>query len=111
MAAAGAPAGTYRIGDLEVEISPDGRSARLPGTPYLAGSILTMDRAVTNMMKFAGIDLFSAVKMASENAGKLFPDIGRGIEAGAPADMVLFQYKEEVLIHKTWIGGEETPNP
>ena len=107
MAAAGAPAGTYMIGDLEVEISPDGRSARLPGTPYLAGSILTMDRAVTNVMKFADIDLSSAVKMASENAGKLFPDIGREIEVGAPADMVLFQHKEELVIQKTWIDGEE----
>ena len=106
MAAAGAPAGTYMIGDLEVEISPDGRSARLPGTPYLAGSILTMDRAVTNVMKFADIDLSSAVKMASENAGKLFPDIGRGIEVGAPADMVLFQHKEKLVIQKTWINGE-----
>ena len=111
MAAAGAPAGTYTIGDQKVEISPDGRSARLPGTPYLAGSILTMDRAVTNVMRFAGIDLSSAVKMASENAGKLFPDIDRGIEVGAPADMVLFQYKDEVVIQKTWIDGEEISSP
>ncbi len=107
MAAAGAPPGQYKIGNLQVEISPDGRSARLPGTPYLAGSVLTMDRAVTNVMKFAGIDLPTAVKMVGENAGKLFPGVTGKIEAGAPADLVLFQYEDEVEIQKTWIGGEE----
>jgi N-acetylglucosamine-6-phosphate deacetylase len=107
MAAAGAPAGKYTVGDLEVEISPDGRSARLPGTPYLAGSVLTMDRAVTNVMQFAGIDLSSAVKMAGENAGKIFPDIPRELKVGAPADIVLFTCKEEVAIQATWINGEK----
>jgi N-acetylglucosamine-6-phosphate deacetylase len=106
MAAAGAPAGTYTVGDLEVEISPDGRSARLPGTPYLAGSVLTMDRAITNVMRFADIDLSSAVKMASENAGKLFADIIKELKVGAPADIVLFTCKEEVAIQATWINGE-----
>jgi N-acetylglucosamine-6-phosphate deacetylase len=106
MAAAGAPAGRYTVGDLEVEISPDGRSVRLPGTPYLAGSVLTMDRAVTNVMRFAGIDLPSAVKMARANAGRLFPDISGEIGVGAPANLVLFQHKEEVVIQGTWIGGE-----
>jgi N-acetylglucosamine-6-phosphate deacetylase len=107
MAAAGAPAGKYAIGDLEVEISPDGRSPRLPGTPYLAGSVLTMDQAVTNVMQFAGIDLPSAVRMAGENAGKLFPDIIKELKVGSPAGMVLFEHKEKVVIRRTWIGGEE----
>jgi N-acetylglucosamine-6-phosphate deacetylase len=70
-----------------------------------------MDRAVTNVIRFAGIDLALAVKMAGENSGKLFPDIDRGFEVGAPADMVLFEYKEEVVIQKTWIGGEEVFSP
>jgi N-acetylglucosamine-6-phosphate deacetylase len=107
MAAAGAPAGKYTVGDLEVEISPDGRSARLPGTPYLAGSTLTMDRAVANVMRFADIDLSSAVKMAGENAGRLFPDIIKELEVGAPADIVLFTCREEVAIQTTWINGEK----
>ena len=111
MAAAGAPAGKYTVGDLEVEISPDGRSARLPGTPYLAGSTLTMDRAVTNVMRFADIDLSSAVKMAGENAGKLFPDIIEELKVGVPADMVLFEFKETVVIQKNWVGGEEIASP
>jgi N-acetylglucosamine-6-phosphate deacetylase len=107
MAGAGAPVGRYTLGDLEVEVSPDGRFARLPGTPYLAGSTLTMERAVTNVMKFAGVPLSSAVAMASENSGKLFPDAQGEIRGGSPANLVLFEHKEEVVIQATWIHGEK----
>jgi len=107
MAGAGAPVGRYTIGDLEVDISPDGRSARLPGTPYLAGSTLTMDQSITNVMRFAGIDLPAAVKMAGENAGKLFPDIHGEIRIGSPASLVLFAHKEEVVTQATWIHGKK----
>ena len=107
MAGAGAPVGRYTLGDLEVEVSPEGRSARLPGTPYLAGSTLTMDRAISNVMRFAGIDLPSAVKMAGENAGKLFPDIPGGIRVGSPADLVIFEHREEIITQATWIHGEK----
>jgi N-acetylglucosamine-6-phosphate deacetylase len=37
----------------------------LPGTPYLAGSALTMDRAVQNAVRFAGVALDEAAAMAS----------------------------------------------
>ncbi|HEX7550882.1 MAG TPA: N-acetylglucosamine-6-phosphate deacetylase, partial [Candidatus Methylomirabilis sp.] len=45
MAAAAAPPGKYRLGEVLSEVGPDGY-VRLPGTPYLAGSALTMERAV-----------------------------------------------------------------
>ncbi len=107
MAGAGAPVGRYTLGDLEVEVSPDGRSARLPGTPYLAGSTLTMDRAISNVMRFAGIDLCSAVNMAGEHGGKLFPDVQGEIRVGSPADLVLFEHREEIITQATWIHGEK----
>jgi N-acetylglucosamine-6-phosphate deacetylase len=40
----------------------------LPGTPYLAGSSLTMDRAIANAVKFTGLALETVVSMASTNA-------------------------------------------
>ncbi len=47
-----------------------GWSARLPdGT--LAGSILTMDKAVHNMVKFSGCSLSDAIRMASQNPNRL----------------------------------------
>ena len=106
MAGAGAPPGRYNVGDLEVEVRADDRSARLPGTPYLAGSILTMDQAVSNVIRFAGLSLSSALQMASQNGGKLFPQVGKEILPGSPADIILFEYRQELVIKSTWINGE-----
>ena len=106
MAGAGAPPGLYTIGDLEVEVGPD-RTARLPGTPYLAGSTLAMDRAVENAIRFAGLPLPSALKMAGENGAKLFPEAWRNFSTGSPADVVLFEYRENLEIKSTWVHGEK----
>ncbi len=53
MAAAGAPAGRYTIGDVTVEVGPD-RIVREPGKDNFAGSALTMDEAVNNVARFLG---------------------------------------------------------
>ena len=37
----------------------------LPGTPYLAGSSLTLDRAIGNAARFTGLPLDDVVAMAS----------------------------------------------
>jgi len=106
MAGAGAPAGKYTLGDLEVEIGED-RTARLAGTPYLAGSTLTMDQAINNVIRFTGVNLVGVIQMAARNGGKLFPEVGGEILPGHPADLVLFEYKKEVSVKSTWIHGEK----
>jgi N-acetylglucosamine-6-phosphate deacetylase len=106
MAGAGAPAGKYTLGDLEVEIGED-RTARLAGTPYLAGSTLTMDQAINNVIRFTGVNLVAAIQMAARNGGKLFPEVEEQILPGHPADLVLFGYKEELVVRQTWIHGEK----
>lgn len=90
MAAAGAPAGRYTLGDLEVEVGED-RVSRIPGMPYLAGSSLTMDEAIINCARFAGITLASAIAMATVNPGKLFHGFSGKFEPGERADLVLFK--------------------
>ena len=47
MAAAGCPPGSYRLGYVDVEVGAD-RRVSLRGTPYLAGSALTMPEAIGN---------------------------------------------------------------
>jgi N-acetylglucosamine-6-phosphate deacetylase len=106
MAGAGASPGRYTLGDLEVEVGPD-RKALLVGTSRLAGSTLTMDRAMTNVIRFAGIDLASAIQMAAKNAQKLFPEVGGEIIPGRSADLVLFEYPGELVVRSTWINGEK----
>src|SRR5215470_4237085 len=44
IAAAGKPAGRYFLGNVEVEVTPE-RRVNLPGTPYLAGSVLDIHEA------------------------------------------------------------------
>jgi N-acetylglucosamine-6-phosphate deacetylase len=106
MAGAGASPGRYTLGDLEVEVGSDG-AARLDGTSRLAGSTLTMDRAITNVIRFAEIDLPSAIHMAAKNGQRLFPEAGGEIVAGHSADLVLFEYQEEMVVRSTWIEGEK----
>jgi len=56
--------GRYSIGDVVCESREDGRVS-LPGTPYLAGSSLTLDRAVANTVKFTGMPIDVVLPMAS----------------------------------------------
>ena len=64
IAAAGQPPGDYKLGALAVRLDQNGRVA-VPGQPNLAGSALSMDRAVANTVKFAGVTLEDALAMAS----------------------------------------------
>src|SRR5688500_12798341 len=64
MAAAGCPAGRYAIGGVDCELGQNGRVS-LPGTPYLAGSALTMDSAIGHAVRFTGLPLTTVIAMAS----------------------------------------------
>ena len=64
IAAAGQPPGDYQLGALTVRLDQNGRVA-VPGQPNLAGSALSMDRAIANTVKFAGVTLDDALAMAS----------------------------------------------
>jgi N-acetylglucosamine-6-phosphate deacetylase len=64
IAAAGQPPGDYQLGALTVRLDQNGRVA-VPGQPNLAGSALSMDRAIANTTRFAGVILDDALAMAS----------------------------------------------
>jgi len=64
IAAAACAPGDYRIGDQSCTLSADGRVS-LAGTPYLAGSSLTLDRAIGNTVRVTGLPLDAVVAMAS----------------------------------------------
>jgi N-acetylglucosamine-6-phosphate deacetylase len=63
----------------------------------LAGSVLTMDRAVRNVMQFAQWDLKSAVRLATLNPARVvgLDEVGQ-LQAGVPADLVVLTPKGEV---------------
>ncbi len=102
MAALGMPPGRYRLGEFAVRVNS--LSARLDdGT--LAGSILTMDVALRNLMQFTGCTLGEALPALAENQARLL-----GLEnkvrlvPGADADLVLLTPAGEVMM--TLVGGE-----
>ena len=64
IAAAGCPPGPFTIGGVDCVLGADGRVS-LPGTPYLAGSSLTLDRAVGNLVRFSGLSFDEVIPMAS----------------------------------------------
>ncbi len=93
-----APPGLYRIGDIDVEHTPDGRVVLAGGT-RLAGSALRMDRAIENVQKMAGISLVEALAMATRNAARVGRIGGRirGLTPGDRADFVQFRWNAEAL--------------
>jgi N-acetylglucosamine-6-phosphate deacetylase len=64
IAAAGCAPGRYTIGGVCCELGENGRVS-LPGTPYLAGSSLTLDRAIANTVRFTGLSVDAVIPMAS----------------------------------------------
>jgi N-acetylglucosamine-6-phosphate deacetylase len=105
-AAAGAPAGRYTLGGVAIEAGGDG-ALRLPGTPYLAGSTLTMDRAVANCAAFAGIPLTPAIDMATANPARLLGGISGRLEPGQRADMILFRaHRKTIHIERVYLAGK-----
>jgi len=59
------------------------------------------------VIRFAGVDLGAAVQMAGQNGNKLFPELGGGLAPGGSANIVLFEYREKVMIRESWINGEK----
>jgi N-acetylglucosamine-6-phosphate deacetylase len=87
VAALGAPAGRVRLATRWAEVAAD--AVRLPdGT--LAGSTLALDRAVRNLVAFAGVSLADALAAASAVPAATLGRADRGrIAPGAVADLVL----------------------
>jgi len=100
--ATGMPDGRYRLGSFEVEV----RDGECMSDGKLAGSVLTMDRAVRNLARFAEWDLPQAVAAASRNPARVAHIAKKGaLTVGADADFVVLNQEGEVL--RTFIGGME----
>jgi N-acetylglucosamine-6-phosphate deacetylase len=95
IAGAGTSPGIYQIDGQDILV--DEALARLPdGT--LAGSVLTLDQAVRNMVAFGGATAAEALRMASEVPARALGLTQKGrLSVGAPADLVLFDEHLSVL--------------
>ncbi len=89
--------GNYKLGTKSVIVKNN--QARLAdGT--LAGSVLGMDSAVRNMLKFSDCTLLDVVKMTSENPAKQLGVFSRkgSIDIGKDADLVIMDENMHVRI-------------
>ena len=71
MSAAGGPPGRYQIGPHELEVGEDG-IVHLPGDTRFAGSSLTLDRGVENIVKWLGLARDEAIQLCSTHAAEHF---------------------------------------
>jgi N-acetylglucosamine-6-phosphate deacetylase len=99
--ATGMPDGTYRLGNFEVEV----KNGQCTSHGKLAGSVLTLDRAIRNVMDFAGWTLQNSVRLATYNPARVLGvEKRKGIIAsGADADFAILDAQGEV--RNTIIGG------
>lgn len=108
-APAGAAPGRYYLGEQAVDLTEDNRVV-LAGTEKLAGSALSMNRAIQNVVRMTGIPLSDAIRMATVNAAKAgrVPQRAAALSEGAPADIVQFTWDGAALtIGSVWISGTQ----
>jgi N-acetylglucosamine-6-phosphate deacetylase len=101
ISATGMPEGTYQLGPIQVQV----KDGTCTANGSLAGSILTMDRAVRNVTKFSSWPLRDAVRAATLNPAKAVGvenDCG-ALAPGASADFTVLNASGEVL--KTIMAG------
>jgi N-acetylglucosamine-6-phosphate deacetylase len=100
--------GSYRLGELEVELKDDQRVV-LRGGDRLAGSSLRLDAAISNVMETAGLSLTEACAMVTINPARVGRIAGRqrGLRPGERSDLVRFRVDEgQVWVIETYLSGE-----
>jgi N-acetylglucosamine-6-phosphate deacetylase len=101
ISATGMPDGRYQLGPIQVDVK-DGKAT---AGDSLAGSVLTMDRAVRNVTQFSNWTLAQAVRAATLNPAQavgLPAKFGR-LAVGTEASFVVLSSAGDVL--KTIVGG------
>ncbi|GED57647.1 N-acetylglucosamine-6-phosphate deacetylase [Brevibacillus formosus] len=104
MRAAAMGEGTYDLGGQEVHVH-DNQAKLADGT--LAGSILTLNRAVGNMVTLSGVSLSDAVEMASLTPASIlgFGERKGRLAPGYDADITVLNTQFDVTM--TFVAGKE----
>ncbi|HUE73231.1 MAG TPA: amidohydrolase family protein, partial [Pirellulaceae bacterium] len=87
----GMPPGRYQTGLGELEVLENGKLVPAGQPDILAGASQPLDLCVANAIRFAGLDLKTAIEMASQTPARLIGEPADGLEAGAAANLFLFK--------------------
>jgi N-acetylglucosamine-6-phosphate deacetylase len=95
MSATGMPEGEYQLGGFPVQVA-NGR-AMVNGT--LAGSVLTLDKALANFLEFTGATLEDGLRLMTANPAAMtgFGDKAGSLEVGRAADFVAVDAKGNLI--------------
>ena len=106
VSAAGAhlPPGFYTIGETRIERHADG-TVRIPGSPYLAGSSVTMDQMVRNLMDWYGFSMDAILLLARDNPAQVVGNFANDLAVGNLANLVNWRSEDGALrVSETSIG-------
>ncbi len=95
IAATGMPDGVYKLGTMDVTVA----NGKCMFEGHLAGSVLTLDRAVRNFVKFTHASYAAAVHYASTNPARMagFADTYGELAPSRRADITVLSPAGEVL--------------
>ncbi|MCK4931098.1 MAG: N-acetylglucosamine-6-phosphate deacetylase [Candidatus Aminicenantes bacterium] len=102
--AAGLGDGDYILGDLDITVK--GEETRLRDGSSLAGSVLTLNKAVKNVLEWTDLSINQVVQMASLNPARVLgldKDMG-SIEKGKCANLTV--YDKDFQIKQTYVYGK-----
>lgn len=86
MSATGMPDGEYQLGGFPVQVA----NGRAMARGVLAGSVLTLDRALMNLVEFAEAPIGSALRLLTTNPAAMIgePENAHSLSVGQPANLV-----------------------
>ncbi len=102
MSATGMPDGTYMLGGFKVEVA----NGRCLANGVLAGSVLTLDRAVANFARYTGTPFAEVTRLASHNpAAMLGLEVQLALTPGQPANFN--RYTPDGTLEATILNGRQ----
>jgi N-acetylglucosamine-6-phosphate deacetylase len=107
MSATGMPDGAYQLGGFTVQVA-NGRASL---GDVLAGSVLTLDKALTNFMAFTGGKLEQGLRLLTANPAAMtgFSNQAGALKAGQPANLVVVDSSGKLAA--SFLNGWKTPPP
>jgi len=95
MSAAGMPDGEYHLGGFAVHVA----NGRAMARGVLAGSVLTLDRALTNFLEFTGAELEQGLRLLTANPASMtgFLDQAGSLAVGQKANLVAADHTGKLI--------------
>lgn len=102
MSATGMPDGEYQLGGFAVQVA----NGRAMARGVLAGSVLTLDRALRNFVQFTGAPVDKALKLLTTNPAAMTAlyEVAGTVAEGQPANLVAVNGVGKLLA--SFVGGQ-----